>query len=122
MSFGKCQGGGRRRAARGKYPCIVTYRTLLRFDSAFLIDVSKTGARLRGETLPGVGEDLVLNIEGQSTFATVAWSDHSHCGLDFDDPLPPATLAAIEAKVTRSRGLSPQQIAALDDWQGGIAR
>ena len=78
MSFGKCQGGGRRRAARGKYPCIVTYRTLLRFDSAFLIDVSKTGARLRGETLPGVGEDLVLNIEGQSTFATVAWSDHSH--------------------------------------------
>ena len=122
MSFGKCQGGGRRRAARGKFPCIISYRTLLRSASAFLIDVSRTGARLRGEALPGAGEDLVLNIEGHTTFASVAWSDGANCGLDFDGPLPSATLAAIEAKVSRARGLSPQQIAALDDWQGGIAR
>src|SRR5215217_4352080 len=111
-NFGKCQGGGRRRAARGKFPCLVVYRTLLRSDSAFLIDVSQTGARLRGEALPGVDEDLVLNIEGQTAFATVAWSDGRNCGLDFDDPLPQATLSAIERKVARARGLSPQQIAA----------
>lgn len=122
MSFGKCQGGGRRRAARGKFPCVIVYRTLLRAGSAFLIDVSRTGARLRGEALPSVGEDLVVNIEGQTIFATVAWSDGANCGLDFDDPLPPATLSAVAEKVTRSRGLSPQQMAAMDDWQGGIAR
>ena len=120
--FGKCQGGGRRGAPRGNYPCIIVYRTLLRSDSAVLIDVSSTGARLRGERLPGQGEDLVVNIEGNSTFATVAWSDDGQCGLTFDAPLPAAVLAAIEKKVTRARGLPPQMIAALDDWQGGIAR
>lgn len=121
-TFGKCQGGGRRRSTRGKFACIVVYRTLLRSDSAFLVDVSRTGARLRGKLLPHEGEDLVINIEGSSTFATVAWSDGANCGLNFDAPLPAGVLSAIEKKVTRARGLSPQTMAAFDDWQGGVAR
>lgn len=121
-AFGKCNGGGRRRAARGEFSCIVNYRTLLRTDKALLVDVSSNGARLEGQDLPRVGEDLVLNIDGRSIFATVAWSDEDHCGVNFDDPLPVAILAAIADKVNRSRGLSPQLMAALDDWQGGVAR
>ena len=120
--FGHCKGGGRRRTARGKFECIVNYRTLLRSGKAFLADVSSTGARLRGEELPKAGEDLVVNFDGETVFAMTAWSVDDHCGLTFDPPLPPTTLTALARKVRSSDGLSPQHMAAFEDWQGGVAR
>jgi hypothetical protein len=121
-AFGKCNGGGRRRAARESFPCSVVYRTLLSCHHALLTDISSSGARLSGDALPHEGEDLVLTLEGSPVFGTVAWWTPEDCGIAFDEPLSPTILAAIKQRLSTARNLGPQLLAALDDWQCGVAR
>ena len=121
-AFGKCKGGGRRRAPREFLPLIAVFTTRTRSHHALLIDVSSTGARLRGDDLPQDGEDLMLNVEGVISYGTVAWSRLGFCGIAFDCPLPPGCLQKLEQKVSRARGLPPEIAAAMEDWTLGIAR
>ena len=121
-AFGKCKGGGRRRAHREHLPLIAIFTTRTRSHHAMLVEVSTTGLRLRGDDLPAEGEDLMVTIEGVTSYGVVAWSRLGFCGIAFDSPLPAGSLQFLEQKVTRARGLPPELVAAMEDWNLGVAR
>jgi hypothetical protein len=39
-----------------------------------------------------------------------------------DSPLPAGNLQLLEQRVAKARGLSPELMAAMEDWQLGVAR
>jgi hypothetical protein len=121
-TFGKRNGGGRRRAHRETLPLVAVFTTRTRSHHGVLVDLSSTGARLRGTDLPEMGEDLMLSIEGVLTYGTVAWSRLGYCGIAFDGPLPAGTMQMLEQRAAEARGLPPEMKAALDDWTLGLAR
>ena len=120
--FGKCNGGGRRSAHRQSAPLMAVIATLRHTYSAILVDVSCTGVRLRGEELPGVGDELMLTIETVRGFGTIAWKHDGECGIAFDEPLAAADVDELRRRASNSHGYSPELRAALDDWNVGLAR
>jgi hypothetical protein len=121
-TFGKRQGGGRRSADREHLPLIAIFTTRTRSHAAGLVDLSVTGARLRGTELPAADEDLILNIEGLSAYAVVKWSRLGFCGVEFDVPLSAPEITSLEQRVRAARGLAPELMAAMEDWTLGLAR
>lgn len=119
-SFGRCGGGGRRLAAREAAPLIAVFTTTTQSHSAVVADLSSTGARLRGESLPQPRDEFLLSIESVRVFGIVRWSNGEECGVAFDEPLPSSDLEMLRAKVVR--GLTPEMKAAMDDWTLGVAR
>ena len=122
MSFGRSTGGGRRFAPRQKAPVLATIATLSETRAAILVDVSRTGARVRGDDLPKVGSELILTMERVRTFGTVAWVSREECGIAFDAPLPAGEIQSLWVSIARAGGMAPELKAALDDWTVGSAR
>ncbi|WP_205481575.1 PilZ domain-containing protein [Sphingomonas arenae] len=120
LDFGRCGGGGRRKARRIGAPLLGHYTTVLKRRSIVLVDLSCTGARIRGNDLPALDEELVVHAEGLSAFGAVAWSDADECGIRFDLPLDATEVEKVREKAPR--GMSPQARAAFDDWNLGVAR
>ena len=121
-AFGKRQGGGRRAAPRENLPLIAVFTTRTRSHAARLVDLSATGARLKGDDLPPPDEDLILAVENVSAYGVVKWRRLGFCGIEFDAPLPPLAVHSLERAVLTARGLPPEIKAAMDDWNLGIAR
>ena len=122
--FGKCAGGGRRTAPREAVPLAAILTTLSRSRCAALVDLSCTGARLRGDELPPADEDLEIKIETVRAFATVVWTDHHECGVAFDEPLMPFEVERLKREGTAANlaGLTVEQREALEHWLLGMAR
>ena len=116
--FGKCAGGGRRAAARSAVPLPAVLTTLARSRCATVVDVSSTGARLRGTDLPAGGELLEVKIGAVRAFAIVVWSSSGQCGIAFDDPIAPPEIEPLQREVAAANftGLTPEEREALEDW------
>ena len=121
-TFGKCKGGGRRSASRTKAPLIAIVTTLKGSHSAVVVDVSSTGARLRGTDLPNEGEEMFVTIDHVIAFGTVAWARDGELGLAFDRPLSPGDEQSLRKTASVAAGLPPEIRAAWDDWTLGMAR
>jgi hypothetical protein len=123
-SFGKCKGGGRRSAARAATPLVAVLSTVTRSQTAALVDVSCTGARLRGANLPGKGQDLLVKMDSVQTFGTIVWSGSSQCGLRFDTPLLEGQVVLLRhrAGLESLGNITPEDRLARDDWATGKAR
>jgi hypothetical protein len=122
-SFGKCGGGGRRVAPRvaGPLSAIVSTRTYTACGA--VEDLSCTGLRLRGKLLFQPTDDVLLNIEGVTTFGTVVWSDAGACGVEFDEPLPSEHFHTIDQSLRQAKhSLSAEEELALSDWNSGFTR
>jgi hypothetical protein len=123
-TFGKCGGGGRRQAQRSPadLPALVT--TVARAQPVVLMNVSATGARLRGGDLPDVGGDLMLKIDKTEAFGIVQWKRQDLCGVAFDQPLRQPEVEQLRSEASRARltKLSPEERLALQDWAIGVAR
>jgi hypothetical protein len=124
MPFGRRGGGGRRSAARTTAPLLAVLTTVTRSHPAILMDVSSTGARVRGSDLPGKGVDVVIRIDAVRAFAKVVWSNRGQCGLAFYSPITTADVDHLRARACNVKvpGLTPQQKAALEEWKLGISR
>ena len=122
--FGKREGGGRRSAARQRAPLPAVISTVDGSRVATLVDISCTGARLRGSVLPRPGEDLVIRIEKVQAFATVVWWNDGECGVTFDMPICAEEIDILrdEAGLTSLANLTLEEKLALDDWTTGKAR
>jgi len=121
-TFGQCEGGGGRSAARMSMPLIAVVTTMKESHSAVLVDLSATGAKLRGSGLPAISEELFVTIESVIAFGVVTWATETERGIVFDEPLRAADVARLRQKVAKARGLPPELTAALDDWALGFAR
>ena len=120
--FGKCKGGGRRLAARETATLITIYTTVTHSHAAFLVDVSQTGARLRGDILPEKSDEIMLSIDAVRAFGTVIWSRRGECGVAFDSPLEAEDVELLRERVAKAAGFAPEVKAAMDDWTMGLAR
>jgi hypothetical protein len=98
--------------------------TVARAQPVVLMNVSATGARLRGGDLPDVGGDLVLKIDKTEAFGTVQWKRQDLCGVAFDQPLREPQVEQLRSEASRARltKLSPQERLAMQDWATGLAR
>ena len=122
--FGKRVGGGRRSASREQLPLPAVVSTINERHGVELVDLSATGARLRGPDLPPAGEALWVKIDTLSRFGLVAWSDADECGIAFDVPVRGHELARLRNEVHTATLVagSVQKMLALQDWQTGFAR
>ena len=120
--FGKKEGGGRRSAAREDAPLTAVLTTVTYSQSVFVVDVSCTGARLRGDYLPSKGEEIMLSIEKVRAFGFVVWSRRGECGVRFDLQLEPLDIHDLRQRVRERAGLPRELRDALEDWNEGLAR
>lgn len=121
-TFGKSTGGGRRASRRTSAPLSAVVMTITHSCSAALVDISGKGARLSGENLPQVGEDLALVVEGLKLFGRIIWMDDDRRGMAFDEPLRLSEEHLLRRKVAEAAGLTPDLKAALDEWTIGNLR
>ena len=134
-AFGKSNGGGRRSAARGLAPLPAVFMTIARSAKAAVIDISCTGARLRGRDLPARGEEMELKVEEVRVFGVIAWAENDECGVAFDAPLMPFEVDRAskdyplevdrlrrKAGVPRLAALSVEDRIALETWLIGASR
>jgi hypothetical protein len=86
-TFGTSQAMGRRSVPRTPAPVIAMLSTPAGDHRAAIIDISRTGARLRGEHLPAVGEPLNFRAEDVRAAGDVVWSEGSCCAVEFATPI-----------------------------------
>jgi hypothetical protein len=67
---------------------------------AALVDISRTGARLRAEILPRVSQKLIFRAEKVQAAGEVVWFEPGTCAIEFDTPI-----AVSEVQRLRSLGL-----------------
>jgi hypothetical protein len=101
---------------------LASITTLMRSHSAVVVNVSTSGARLRGSDLPAMGEELVVNIDGVQAFGSVVWSDQGEAGIEFDTPLGVEEETLLQQQVALTKGLPPEMKTAFESWVIGCAR
>lgn len=126
MSFGNRidEPGGHRRALRDTVMLRAAMVTPLLSRSVDLVDLSLTGAKLRGPGLPAEGQDVLVRIGEFEGFGTIVWCHDGQCGVEFDIALG----ETVRDTLKRERGvstlfdLSPEELLAAADWESGFAR
>jgi hypothetical protein len=91
-TFGRFDPGGRS-APRTKAGLIAVLSDDSSEYASTLLDVSRTGMRLRGAHLPAEGEDVLLLTEDLRAWGWVVRLEGEECAVEFDTPI-----AAIEVK------------------------
>lgn len=129
MPFGKAVGGGRRGATREPLPLAAVVSRAEPRQSAVLVDLSSSGARLRGSGLPPVGEAVSVNVDGMHALGFVAWAEDDLCGVAFDAPLSRFEIdrlrrdAARAAVATATLGFGGmEEKLSVEDWISGLTR
>ena len=118
-TFGKSEGGGRRKAPRSNAPFLVGLSTVAEDFRAAVVNISRTGARLSAPELPTEGEELMFRADRVQAFGKVVWKRGNECGVAFDRRLSTGEVDALReaAKLPSGIGLSAEEKAALEDWQ-----
>jgi hypothetical protein len=121
VTFGKRGGGGRRSDTRKAANLLAVVKTTAKTQSADLVDVSLTGAKLSGCDLPAVGQNLFIAFERVEVFATVVWSQAGECGIRFDEPISQDDLDIVQEETRRARllRLTPGEKLIWDNWSAG---
>lgn len=115
--------GGRRRAPR--QPVLLSAAMLTTGCSrpVTLLDISRTGARLRVTMRMRLGQEVWLKLLATAIFGKVRWIGPDCCGLVFDQPLTEAELALVKerGRFVLVNGLAPEEQMAIADWRAGAA-
>ena len=116
--------GGRRAAPREPVLLNAGLRTMQSSRSVTLLDVSRTGARMRVKEQLSLGQQIWLKVPPADIFGTIVWMDGDECGLLFDASLTPAEAGALQArgKVVFCAGLTEEEQLGAEDWQSGLMR
>ena len=126
MVFGKRidQPGGHRRAVREEVMIRAAIMTMTDTIGVDLLDVSTSGARLRGRSLPAPGQEVVVMLGRLDAFGTVVWRDEDQCGVHFDVALSDHALSIVESERGPSfiAGFDGEERLAASDWDNGLAR
>jgi hypothetical protein len=121
--FGKRVDGidGRRAAVRQTVSMPASMFSLEHSRVVIVEDISTTGAKLVGDDLPRLGEDVWIKAGPVDAFGTVAWVDEYVCGVTFEQPLGASEDQFIreEARMMSLTKLTAAERAALADWRNG---
>lgn len=126
MIFGKRidKPGGHRRAVRDDAMIRVAMMTLTETVGVDLLDLSTSGAKLRGRDLPAPGEQVIVLLGRLEAFGSVVWRDEDQCGIRFDVSLSESAQSVVESERGPSSlvTISRDDILAASDWHNGLAR
>lgn len=86
-AFGTSQATGRRTVPRAQVPLVAVLSTTAGDHPAALVDISRTGARLQGQFLPNIGDQLSFSAEGVQASGEVVWSTANNCAIEFETPI-----------------------------------
>ena len=124
MSFGKCQGGGRRSAKRicAAQPALLI--TMSDRHRALLFNISRTGAMLCAEKMPSEGTELFLQVGEVDVHARVVWTRGDRCGLRFEQEIRDWDVEVLNYEANRGTKatLHAAEKGGADDWTAGVAR
>lgn len=70
--------------------------TLSAYQYPELVDLSQAGAKLRGDRLPATGASALLRAGPLEVLCRVVWSGNGHCGVRFEEKVPPAILKQVQ--------------------------
>jgi hypothetical protein len=126
MVFGKRidEPGGARHAVREVAMLRAAIMTVTDSHSVDLLDVSKTGAKVRGRELPAPGQEVLILIGKLEAFGRVVWRDHDQCGVHFDIALGDNAFETVKSQCAPSYVLAtdPDSWLVTGDWQSGFVR
>lgn len=116
--------GGRRRTGREPVQLPASVTTMQTSLSVVMINVSRTGAKLRLAEPIRVGEDVWIKVPPIDCLAAVVWSGPELCGIRFDERLSEVEVAHLqrESHWTMVTQLTPEEKLAAEDWASGLAR
>jgi len=121
--FGKRVDGidGRRAAERQTVSMPASMFSLEHSRVVIVEDISTTGAKLTGDDLPRLGEDVWIKAGPVDAFGTVVWADEFVCGVTFEQPLSAVEddFIRAEARMMSLTNLTSAERAALADWRNG---
>jgi len=83
----------RRRAPRAAVSLEASVVTMSEYTYFELIDLSATGAKMRGPKPPTLGKTALFRLDKFQSLCRVAWIDGEYCGVRFDELIPPGVLA-----------------------------
>ena len=116
--------GGARSAVRDEMMIRATVITTTESSSVDLLDLSKSGARLRGNDLPEPGQEVLALLGRLEAFGSVVWRDKDQCGVHFDVQLSDQAVSIVKAELGFSSlgGLRGEERLAASEWFNGFAR
>jgi hypothetical protein len=116
--------GGRRSTPRCAVLMSAALHTVGASRTVSVLDVSKTGAKLRSWLPMRLGQEVWLKMLTNDAFGRIAWVDDTVCGVQFERPLGEAAAAELQAmgKVVIMPRLSREEQLAALDWQTNLAR
>ena len=121
--FGKRVDGidGRRAAERQTVSMPASMFSLEHSRVVIVEDISTTGAKLTGDELPKLGEDVWIKAGPVDAFGTVVWADEFVCGVTFEQPLSASEddFIRAEARMMSLTKLTAAEREALADWRSG---
>ena len=124
--FGKRNDGvtGRRKQARKRTLLPVVIKSFSRLTSVDLLNVSETGARLRGTGFPPVHPGILIRAQEEEAVGPVVWLRGGMCGVHFDEPLSRLAVHNLEhaSDLCIRANVSPSEQIAAADWASGYAR
>ena len=96
-TFGTSPLRGRRSVPRVQAPLEAKLFTPVAHHSVVLTDLSRTGACLKGATLPATGKQLIFQAAKVRVTGEVAWVNGDQCGVEFDTPIAATEVNHIRA-------------------------
>ncbi len=125
-SFGKRPDGpgGRRAAPRATVLMSAAMHAVSGSQTVSLLDVSKTGAKLRARMPLTLDQHVWIKIPPDDVFGTVVWAEGDEYGIHFDTPLTDPEAAALQArgKVVIMPRLTLEEQLGVEDWKSGFVR
>jgi hypothetical protein len=110
----------RRRAPRASVLLPASVVTMSAYQYLEVVNLSPTGAKLRGSPRPEVGMTAMFRLEGFQLLCKVVWAKDDLCGVRFDELIPPRVLDSFrEAGNTAKLGMLTPTEQAADDWATG---
>ena len=103
-TFGRCVPGARS-APRTKAGLVAVLSNDSDEYSSTLLDVSRTGMRLRGARLPVEGEDVLLLTADVRAWGQVVRVEEDICAVEFDTPIAPIEVERLQ---TLAAGIEDQ--------------
>jgi len=82
----------RRRSQRAAVALPASVVTMSSYQYFELIDLSATGARMRGPTVLPLGRTALFRLESYQALCRMVWAKDGVCGVQFDELIPPRVL------------------------------
>lgn len=84
------------RAERTRVSMPASIVTMSAYQFPDLADISRSGAKLTGPSLPPQGTKALLRVGEMEVLCRVMWVKDGQCGIRFDETVPPALLKQVQ--------------------------